>query len=140
MSSREEIKRQLNSKCFGCGQENPIGLRLRFHSEGNIVKAHFTPTEFYQGYPGYLHGGIICAILDEAMGWAAYNLSSGSLAITSKAQVKFKRPLPIDEPLIITAFITRKTKKLIWTGATISRKDGTVAAEGAALMVVGRGG
>jgi uncharacterized protein (TIGR00369 family) len=136
MSSRDAIKRQVNSMCFGCGKENPIGLRLSFHSEGNLVKASFTPRQSYQGYPGYLHGGIICAILDEAMGWAAYNLSSGSLAITSKAQVRFKRPLPVDEPLIITAFITRKTKKLIWTRATISRKDGKVAAEGAALMVV----
>jgi acyl-coenzyme A thioesterase PaaI-like protein len=139
MPSRDKMQRQSTNKCFGCGQENPVGLRLSFRSEGNKVKAEFIPTELYQGYPGYLHGGIICAILDEAMGWAAYSLSSGILPITATAQVKFKRPILIDEPLLVTAAITRRTKRLMWTRATISRKDGTVAAEGTASMVVGEG-
>jgi len=122
------------TRCFGCGQENPIGLKLHFRREGNKVEAEFTPTELYQGYPSYLHGGIIFTILDEAMGWAMYSL--GILAVTARAEVKFKRPALIGEPLLINATVTERTKRLLRTRATITRKDGTLVAEGAALMYV----
>lgn len=136
MPSRDKIERQLTDKCFGCGRENPIGLKLIFRTEGDGVKADFTPTSPYEGYPGYLHGGITCAILDEAMGWAAYGLSSGALAITAKAEIKFRRPLLIGEPLSVTASITRRSTRHLWTKATIKRKDGKLAAEASAIMVI----
>ncbi len=139
MPSRHKIEQQLTDKCFGCGQENPVGLRLSFDIDENTVRSEFTPTEAYAGYPGYVHGGIVFSILDEAMGWAAYNLSSGMLAVTAKAQVRFRRPVLTGEPLTVTASITRKTKRYIWTEANIRRKDGTLAAEGTAIMVVSEG-
>jgi uncharacterized protein (TIGR00369 family) len=137
MPHKEKIQRQLTDRCFGCGEKNPIGLRLRFRSEGRSVKTEFAATDLYEGYPGYLHGGIVCAILDEAMGWAAYKLSGGTLAVTAKVHVRFKRPAHVGQSLSVSASITRKTKRRIWTRAAISRKDGTVVAEGSAAMVVG---
>jgi len=136
MPSRDKIERQLTDKCFGCGQQNPAGLKLRFRTEGESVRAEFTPSGVHEGYPGYLHGGITCALLDEAMGWAAYHLSSGALAITAKVQIKFRRPLLIGEPLTVTASITRRSTRHLWTEATIKREDGKLAAEAAAIMVI----
>jgi uncharacterized protein (TIGR00369 family) len=136
MPSRDKIERQLTDKCFGCGQQNPAGLKLRFRTEGESVRAEFTPSAAHEGYPGYLHGGITCALLDEAMGWAAYHLSSGALAVTAKVQIKFRRPLLIGEPLTVAACITRRSTRHLWTEATIKRKDGKLAAEAAAIMVI----
>jgi uncharacterized protein (TIGR00369 family) len=136
MPSRDKIERQLTDKCFGCGQQNPMGLKLRFRTEGEKVIAEFTPSAVHEGYPGYLHGGITCALLDEAMGWAAYHLSSGALAVTARVQIKFRRPLLIGEPLTVTASITRRSTRHLWTKATIKRKDGKPAAEATAIMVV----
>lgn len=136
MLSRDRIERQLTDRCFGCGQRNPIGLKLRFRTEGNSVVADFTPADVYEGYPGYLHGGIIGALLDEAMGWAAYSLSGGTLAVTAKVQIRFRRPVLIGETLTVSASITRKTRQFVWTEATLKRSDGKVAAEAAAVMSV----
>jgi uncharacterized protein (TIGR00369 family) len=136
MPSRDKIERQWTDKCFGCGQQNPGGLKLRFRTEGECVRTDFTPSPTHEGYPGYLHGGITCALLDEAMGWAAYHLSSGALAVTAKVQIKFRRPLLIDEPLTVTASITRRSTRHLWTEATIKRKDGKPAAEATAIMVI----
>jgi len=136
MPSRDKIERQLTDKCFGCGQQNPIGLKLRFRTEGESVRAEFTPSGVLEGYPGYLHGGITCALLDEAMGWAAYNLSSGALAVTARVQIKFRRPLLIGESLTVTASVTRRSTRHLWTEATIKRRDGKVAAEATAIMVI----
>jgi uncharacterized protein (TIGR00369 family) len=136
MPSRDKIERQLTDKCFGCGQQNPIGLKLRFRTEGERVSTDFTPSAAHEGYPGYLHGGITCALLDEAMGWAAYHLSSGALAVTARVQIKFRRPLLIGEPLTVAASITRRSTRHLWTEATIKRKDGKPAAEATAIMVI----
>jgi hypothetical protein len=56
--------------CFGCGDDNAIGLRLRFAPSGEGVKASFVPGVDHQGFHHVVHGGIISAVLDEAMAWA----------------------------------------------------------------------
>jgi acyl-coenzyme A thioesterase PaaI-like protein len=68
VSAGEDIMdKQPNSRmCFVCGIDNPIGLKLKFYTddEGRCI-ARFRPGPEHQGYPGYLHGGIISALLDE---------------------------------------------------------------------------
>ena len=67
---REPLNRQPNSRhCFLCGVDNPIGLKLGFYDVGDgRVATRFTPLEQHQGYPGVMHGGIACALLDETIG------------------------------------------------------------------------
>lgn len=122
------------SHCFGCGKDNPIGLKLGFQWDGKMARAEFTPTEFYQGWPGLVHGGIIICLLDEAMGYAT--LFEGMHCVTAKMQVKLERPARVNEPLIITSSITRKTRKLAESRAAVSLKDGTLIAEGTATQFV----
>ena len=122
------------SLCFGCGQNNPIGLKLSFQWDGKTARAEFTPTEFYQGWPGLVHGGIMICLLDEAMSYAA--LFEGNHCVTAKMEVKLSRPASISEPLIITAHITKKTRKLVKTKAAISLTDGTPIAESTATHFI----
>jgi hypothetical protein len=53
--------------CLGSGDANPIRLRLRFAPGGDGVKASFVPGPQDQGFDDVVHGGIISAVLDEAM-------------------------------------------------------------------------
>ena len=120
--------------CFACGQKNPIGLKLNFTWDGKVARTGFTPNQFHQGWAGVVHGGIIGCLLDEAMSYAA--LFSGVSSITASMQTRFRRPLQIGEPLIVTASLTRKTRKLVEARAEVSLKDGTIVADGAATMFV----
>ena len=120
--------------CFGCGQKNPIGLKLSFQWDGKTARAEFTPTKFYQGWAGFVHGGIITTILDEAMAYAA--AFGGTNCVTASIEARLRRMSPIDEPLIITSSVTKKTRKLVKTRATISLKDGTLIAEGTSTQFV----
>ena len=56
--------------CFGCGSDNPHGLALEFTHDADGVRAEFVTREEHQGFRGMLHGGIVTAALDEAMGHA----------------------------------------------------------------------
>ncbi len=115
------------SFCFGCGKDNPIGLKLDFKMDGKTARAEFTPDDVHQGWPGIVHGGLIACLLDEAMGNVA--LLAGMNCLTADMKVRLRRPVLIGEPLIITSSITRKTRKLVKTRATIFLKDGAVIAE-----------
>jgi uncharacterized protein (TIGR00369 family) len=120
--------------CFVCGQKNPIGLKLHFTQDGQTVRTEFTPDKLYQGWSGLVHGGIISSVLDEAMSYAA--LFSGVNTVTARMQTRFKRPAQIGEPLIITARLTKKTRRLAEAKAEVSLKDGTPIADGTATMFI----
>ena len=122
------------SMCFGCGEDNPIGLKLSFQRDGKAVKAEFTPGKLHQGWADVVHGGILHSILDEAVSYAA--IFEGLFCITAKMETRLKRPAIIGEPLIITAATTRKTSRLVEAEAKISAKDGTLIAESSATLFV----
>ncbi len=122
------------SLCFGCGKENPIGLKLDFKRDGKIVRAEFTPTEFHQGWSGIVHGGIITCLLDEAMGYATRFANMN--CVTASMQLRLRRPALIGEPLIITSSITENKRRLVETEANISLKDGTLVAEATSTQFV----
>lgn len=77
-----------------------------------------------------VHGGIIICLLDEAMSWAV--LFEEMHCVTAKMQVSLKRPVSINEPLVITSSVTRKTRKVAETKAAVALRDGTLIAEGTA--------
>lgn len=120
--------------CFGCGQNNHIGLKLSFTWDGKTVKTMFTPDKVYQGWRGIVHGGIITCMLDEAAAYAVFY--RGAKCITARMTVQFKRPAEVEKPLVITASVVRNTRKLIETVAKVSLPDGAVVAEGRATHFV----
>ena len=117
-----------NNRCFGCGPDNPIGLKLKFQTDGKTVRAEFTPGEQYQGWSGYLHGGITACILDEVLSQAVH--MEGLNCVTARLDTQLKHLIPINQPIVITSTVTNKTRKVIKTSATVYLQDGTVAAEG----------
>jgi len=120
--------------CFGCGRDNPIGLKLDFKWDGKTASAEFTPGELHQGWSGFAHGGIITCLIDEAMAYAAF--FSGVRSITARMQVRLRRLVQVGEPLIITSSITKMTKRLVEAEAAISLKDGTPVAEGRSTQFI----
>ena len=120
--------------CFGCGQNNPIGLKLNFTREGGVIRTEFTPDKAHQGWPGLLHGGILGCLLDEAMSNIAY--ATGNTCLTASISIRLRQPVKVEVPLVITAWITRQRKKLIETAGRACLKDGTIIAESTAKQFI----
>jgi uncharacterized protein (TIGR00369 family) len=120
--------------CFGCGCNNPIGLKLHFIKEGDTVKAECTPHKEFQGWPGLLHGGILGCLLDEAMSNAAY--ATGNTCVTASITIRQRQPIKVEVPLLVSARVTRHTRKLIETAGQVCLKDGTVVAESTAKQFI----
>jgi acyl-coenzyme A thioesterase PaaI-like protein len=120
--------------CFGCGKNNPIGMKLKFTKDGEAICAEFTPDKMHQGWPGLLHGGIVMTFLDEAMSNIAY--ATGKTTLTARMEVIWRQPVKVTEPLVVTAWITRQRKKIIETAGKVTLEDGTVIAESSAKQFV----
>jgi acyl-coenzyme A thioesterase PaaI-like protein len=120
--------------CFGCGDENPIGLHLQFSPTNDGVTAPFVPLPAHQGFDNVVHGGIISAVLDEAMAWATTR--AGVWAVTAEMAVRFRNPLAVGEPAIVTARVTKHRGRLVATTAELTRdRDGASIATATAKFV-----
>jgi uncharacterized protein (TIGR00369 family) len=120
--------------CFGCGQHNPVGLKLAFHWQDEEYVAEFTPAREHQGWMGITHGGILATLVDEAMGNLAWN--SGYRAVTAEMSVRYKRPSQTGEQLLIAGSIASVEGRLVSCKAEIRKPDGTVIVEATAKMVI----
>jgi len=120
--------------CFGCGQANPVGLRLEFSkSKTGAVISRATIGDNYEGPPGYLHGGIIASLLDEAMSKA--NRVRGVTAMTRQMQVEYLRPVPSNSPIRIEGNVTRSEGRKHWTEARIQNAEGIILAHATGLFI-----
>ncbi|HXG36798.1 MAG TPA: PaaI family thioesterase [Dehalococcoidia bacterium] len=118
--------------CFGCGQDNAEGLRIDFRLEDGQAVGYFDSRQAHQGYPGVMHGGIAATALDEAMAWAA--IASGAWATTARMEVKFRRPLPLDETLKVTARVAKDRGRWLEVSAQLSSTADELLAEGSGLL------
>lgn len=120
--------------CFACGQQNPIGLKLSFREENDIYLSTFTPGPEHQGYGGIMHGGLVSTLLDEIM--ARYLYAKNLTAVTAKLEVRFRQPTPIGQELSISGWITGKRGTMYELASKITLPDGTVTAEGKAIVAI----
>jgi acyl-coenzyme A thioesterase PaaI-like protein len=119
--------------CFACGSENPRGLGLRFRLEDGRALAEFMPHADHQGYPGLIHGGVVAAVLDEAMGWACYG--AGLWAMTARFTLRFRRPVRLDEPVTVAGWVARDRGRFVETKAELRSAAGKLLAHADGLFV-----
>ncbi len=121
--------------CFGCGNRNPIGLKLRFRPvSGGGVWANFTPTRDHEGYLGMTHGGILSTVFDEAMSWAITD--SGDIGVTARMSLTFRHPATVDVPLRVIGSVRRRRSRVIEADSEIYEiESGKVVAKAEARFI-----
>jgi uncharacterized protein (TIGR00369 family) len=124
--------------CFGCGAYNRIGMRLRFSvDEAGIVLATLRLPKRFQGPHGFVHGGIIAAILDEAMSKAIHAGAHGAkiMALTRQMETEYLRPTPLGATLTLRGRQDRVEGRKHFCSATVSDAEDKLLARGKALFI-----
>jgi uncharacterized protein (TIGR00369 family) len=129
------MKFETYGNCFVCGENNRGGLRLRFEidKEKQTLQTVFVASPVFQGFDGVVHGGIISTLLDEAMAKLSYEL--GYNTVTVSLEIRFKKPAPILEPLLVYGEISEVSKRLVKAKARVTKEDGTILAEGKSTLL-----
>ena len=112
--------------CWGCG-DNPTGIRLPHPTEAGAreYEAQFSFAEHHQAGPGFVHGGLVAAALDEAAGILAtwYRFPS----VTAELTVRFRRPVHINRELRISARLLEDHGRRFDVGAELRDDDELLA-------------
>jgi acyl-coenzyme A thioesterase PaaI-like protein len=100
----ESTKTQEHPACISCSAQNASGLALSFSVRNDSgVQAEFDCNPIYQGYPGYLHGGISSLLLDSAMANCLF--AHRVAAVTARMIIRFLLPVAVDKPAMVKAWI-----------------------------------
>lgn len=128
---RRVLRKQYNTHhCMVCGLENRSGLKARFYElENGEIGGTFRPLPDHQGYPGRLHGGIASSLLDEVIARTIHVMEPETWAVTVELNVKYRRPVPMDEEVRAVGRLTRDTRRLFEGSAEIRLANGEVAVE-----------
>lgn len=122
------------NRCFGCGEANRSGLRLKFLlAPDGLVVCRVTIADSFEGRAGYLHGGVIATLLDETMSKAVR--AQGVTAMTRELMVEYLRPVPSRTPLRIEGRVIGSDGRKHRAEATILNDDGKALAHGKGLFV-----
>jgi uncharacterized protein (TIGR00369 family) len=122
--------------CFGCGGANARGMKLTFEQDDSTqrIRGAFKLGAEYQGGPGFIHGGIIATVLDEAMG--KVSRFRGVRAVTAELNVEYLKPVSVDAPLLIEAYEVEKTGRNLHYVGEIRNQAGDLLARGRGRFVV----
>lgn len=109
--------------CFGCGPDNPDGLKLKSVWDGDESVARFMPQpHMTAGPPQYLNGGIIATVIDchavctasaDAHRRAGTAIGEGEVIwyVTGKLEVSYRAPVPIDREIELRARVESAAEK-----------------------------
>ncbi|HYK34447.1 PaaI family thioesterase [Alloacidobacterium sp.] len=120
--------------CFGCGETNHSGLRLKFFVDQQkqvVCNTRLAPR--FAGPPGHAHGGIIATLLDEAM--SKSNRVHDVVAMTRQMEVEYLRPVPLGVPIMLIGRRTSHDGHKNYCEAEIVNQKGAVLARSKALFI-----
>ena len=124
------------NKCFGCGGDNPGGMKLTFEQDNvnRKIVGRFVLGDRYQGGGGFAHGGIIATLLDEAMGKVCRFREAR--AVTAELTIEYLKPVSTGQEIIVEGRETEQKGRNLFMAGEIRNGAGEILARGRARFVV----
>lgn len=111
------------------------GLRAHYYKrtvdKALVGKAWFGP--FAKGPPGHAHGGSLAALLDDAMGTAAW--LAGYSVVAAEIKISFREMLPLLHVVRVEAWVEKVEGRKVYTRGKVFASDGKVFSEGSGLFI-----
>ncbi len=121
--------------CFGCGGANPRGMQLTFEQDdaAQRIRGRFRLSADYQGGAGFVHGGIIALLLDEAM--AKVSRFAKDHAVTGEMTIEYRKPVPVGEDIVVEGWEVGRDGRVRQREGEIRNASGVILASGRARFI-----
>jgi uncharacterized protein (TIGR00369 family) len=113
--------------CFVCGDSNPLGLNLRFESDGRVVRASLVFGARHVGFTNVVHGGLTATLLDEIMTWACA-VQTKRFAYCVELNVRYLKPVRPQTQLVATAELIANRRGRLFDAKAELQGSGVVLA------------
>ncbi|TAN54762.1 MAG: PaaI family thioesterase, partial [Rhodospirillales bacterium] len=108
--------------------------RIQYFTDGSRQlreKVWFGPGT--QGPPGHVHGGSMAAVLDEAMGGAAW--LAGHMVVAAEITISYKAMLPLETWCIVESRVANVQGRKVRTEAEVMDRNGRVYSTASGLFI-----
>jgi acyl-coenzyme A thioesterase PaaI-like protein len=123
-----------SKSCFVCGKENNKGLKTRWSVFKNTVRSTFIPDIWFAGYDDIVHGGILSAVLDEAIIWASYAVM-GRFGITAEISIRFVKQLKVGHNCFIEGWFIEDKGRIWVAGSQIINNNEEIIAKASGKVI-----
>ena len=115
--------------CFGCSDDNKIGLHMEFYDDGEGLVSKWVPGKYYEGYVDTLHGGIQSTMHDEIASWVVYTKGE-TAGFTTELNVKFLKHVLVSQgEITIKGKIIERNRKFIKMHTQLFNNSGELCSE-----------
>ena len=118
---------------MGDNSEERLTVRYFVRESDNRFFAKVFFGSATQGPPGYAHGGSIAAVLDEAMGFAAW--IAGQTVVAAKLTINYKKMFPLKTIAIIEAWVESIKGRKVITKSKMYDSNGTIFSKSEGLYI-----
>lgn len=108
--------RRVFNPVIGVGSAIASPLRERADGDGVVAEGSFNAA--YEGPPTFLHGGMSALVMDQLLGDAAWTVAAGGMTV--HLELDYRRPVPLETPLVMRAGVTEATERKTVTAGTIA--------------------
>ena len=127
-------KQNHSDMCLVCGMNNPYSFKAGFYeTDGDFLVAVIKGKDEHQSYPNRMHGGLICALLDEVIGRAIQIKDPSQWGVTMEITVKYRKPVPLNSELKLAGRIVGETGRTFTGKGIIEDMEGNLLATAAAV-------
>ncbi|KAI2634073.1 thioesterase superfamily protein [Xylaria nigripes] len=110
------------------------------HELVNQIKILFTLGEGLNGHPKICHGGMVMAILDEAIGSITpinrkRNALSERVSMTAYLNTNFIKPVPTSSTLLVRAWCAKREGRKFFAEGEIEDENGVILARAKGLFI-----
>lgn len=114
-----------------------LGMRLVSHDQATMTsRLAFEPSLDARNYAGNVQGGIVVAMLDNAMGYNAFvSLGSVNQQTTIDIQTQFINPVP-PQAVEVEAKVLKAGGSIVFLEGSLFTHDGTLAARATSTMKI----
>jgi acyl-coenzyme A thioesterase PaaI-like protein len=107
---------------------------FRSDEDLGLVTAEFTLGAEFSGAPQYVHGGVVLAVVDDAMAWAAIAIA-GRFAVVRETTTTFEHGVRLGQPHRVEARVESQTRRVVQTSARVVNGEGQRCARSKARLV-----
>lgn len=115
------------------GSSDRLRVRYFVRDEDKALRGKIWFGPATQGPPGHAHGGSMAAVLDDAMGVAAW--VAGHMVVAAKIEIRFVSMLPLGTVALLEASVAEAEGRKVRTKAELRDDAGTVFATGEGLFI-----
>ncbi len=100
-------------------------------AENENVVSDFQPLAEHQGFPGIVHGGIVAAVLDEALNRTSMLSAHPTWMMTGRLEVRYRHYVPYGPMLRVRALLGKERGRMLQASGvlTLANDEQMVLAE-----------